>query len=221
MTNDATRQVAKTARVWGLFAAIVLGSSLGLTASANAQAIKAPAVPDTIKVEDGNTAFLIGHALGSQGYVCLPASTGGTSWTVNNARPEATLFVNFFGQLVQVITHFASVNTNPNDFATKPVPLGGNATWQSSFDSSKVWAVATGIDPAGSDASCPNGGSIPCLRLQSVGNQEGPNGGRILATTSFVQRLNTRGGAAPTSICTVGQTQLVPYTADYVFFHKN
>ena len=220
MTNDATKQVAKTARVWGLFAAIVLGSSLGLTASANAQAIKAPPVPDAIKVEDGNNAFLIGHALGSQGYVCLPASTGGTSWTVNNPRPEATLFVNLFGQLVQVITHFASVNTNPIDL-TKPVPLGGNATWQSSFDSSKVWAVATGTVVAGTDASCPNSGSIPCLRLQSVGNQEGPNGGQILAKTTFVQRLNTRGGAAPTSICTVGQTQLVPYTADYVFFHKN
>ena len=67
MTNDATKQVAKTARVWGLFAAIVLGCSLGLTASANAQAIKAPAVPDAIKVEDGNAAFLIGHALGSLG----------------------------------------------------------------------------------------------------------------------------------------------------------
>jgi hypothetical protein len=220
MTNDATKQVAKTARVWGLFAAIVLGCSLGLTASASAQAIKAPAVPDAIKVEDGNTEFLIGHALGSQGYICLPASTGGTSWTVNNARPEATLFVNFFGQLVQVITHFASVNANPID-PTKPVPLGGNATWQSSFDSSKVWAVATGTVVAGTDASCPNSGSIPCLRLQSVGNQEGPNGGQILAKTSFVQRLNTRGGAAPTSICTVGQAQLVPYTADYVFFHKN
>ena len=220
MTNDATKQVAKTARVWGLFAAIVLGSSLGLTASANALAIKAPAVPDAIKVEDGNNAFLIGHALGSQGYVCLPASTGGTSWTVNNPRPEATLFVNLFGQLVQVITHFASVNTNPVD-PTKPVPLGGNATWQSSFDSSKVWAVATGTVVAGTDASCPNSGSIPCLRLQSVGNQEGPNGGQILAKTTFVQRLNTRGGAAPTSICTVGQAQLVPYTADYVFFHKN
>ena len=46
-------------------------------------------------------------------------------------------------------------------------------------------------------------------------------GGQILAKTTFVQRLNTRGGAAPTSICTVGQAQLVPYTADYVFFHKN
>lgn len=219
MTNDVTKNLAK--RVWNRFAAaLVLGCSLGLTASASAQAIKAPAVPDDIKVEDGNSAFLIAHALGSQGYTCLPTSNGGTAWSTT-ARPEATLFVKVFGQLVQVITHFASVNANPNDFAVKPVPLSGNATWQSSFDTSKVWAVATGHIDAGTDASCPNSGSIPCLRLQSVGNQGGPNGGQILAKTTFVQRLNTKGGAAPTTTCTVGQTQLQPYTADYVFFHKD
>jgi hypothetical protein len=30
-----------------------------------------------------------------------------------------------------------------------------------------------------------------------------------------------QGARAPTSICTVGQTQLMPYTTDYVFFHKD
>jgi hypothetical protein len=218
MTNDFTKAV--TARVPGLFAAaLVLAISLGMTAVAGAQAVKAPAVPIDIQVPEGNSAFLIAHAFGSQGYTCLPAATGGTSWTVN-ARPEATLFVSFFGQLVQVITHFASVNANPNETGL-PVPLSGNATWQSSFDTSKVWAKATGVINAGTDASCPNSGAIPCLRLQSVGNQAGPNGGQILAKTTFVQRLNTAGGAAPTTTCTVGQTQLQPYTADYVFFHKN
>ena len=102
------------------------------------------------------------------------------------------------------------------------MPLGGNATWQSSFDTSRVWAVAVGHIEAGSDpVSCPNHGAIQCLLLQSVGNQRGPKGGRLLADTSFVQRLNTRGGSAPTTSCSVGQTQLVPYTADYFFFHKD
>jgi len=101
------------------------------------------------------------------------------------------------------------------------VPVGGNATWQSSFDTSKVWAVATGHIDAGTDASCPNAGSIQCLRLQSVGNQEGPTGGKLLSNVTFVQRLNTRDGSAPTTACSVGQTQLVPYTADYFFFHAD
>ena len=45
--------------------------------------------------------------------------------------------------------------------------------------------------------------------------------GRLLAKTTFVQRLNTNGGSAPDTACTVGQTQLVPYTADYYFFDQD
>jgi hypothetical protein len=59
------------------------------------------------------------------------------------------------------------------------------------------------------------------LLLESIGNKKGPVGGRLLANTTFVQRLNTNGGAAPTSNCSVGQTQLVPYTADYYFYHQD
>ena len=212
------QKTRKTARVWSLFrAALVFACALGTVTRSAAQTVTPPTTPIDITPPQGNTAFLVGHAFGSQGYVCLPASTGGTSWTVNGARPEATLFTNVFGQPVQIITHFASVNANPKKDVV--VPLGGNATWQSSFDTSKVWAVAVGHVNAGDDpVSCPNTGAIPCLLLQSVGNQKGPTGGRILANTTFVQRLNTRGGAAPTTACSVGQTQLVPYTADYFFF---
>jgi hypothetical protein len=186
-----------------------------------AQTLTPPTTPIDITPPEGNTAFLVGHAFGTQGYVCLPAATGGTSWTVNPARPEATLFTDLFGQPVQIITHFASIDANPNDNAPSPVPLGGNATWQSSFDTSKVWAAATGRIDAGTDASCPNAGAIQCLLLQSIGNQQGPTGGRLLAQVTFVQRLNTKGGSAPTTACSVGQTQLVPYTSDYFFFRKS
>jgi hypothetical protein len=78
-----------------------------------------------------------------------------------------------------------------------------------------------GID-AGSDAtSCPNTGPIQCLLLESVGNAKGPTGGSLLAKTTLIQRLNTAGGAVPTTACTVGQTELVPYTADYFFFRAD
>ncbi len=216
MSNNISQQTRTTVRVRSLFAALVL-AAFGTVSHSSAQAFVTPNTPATITPPAGNTAFLLGHALGSQGYTCLPTSTGSTSWTVNGARPEATLFASFFGHLVQIVTHFTSVNANPKPDVI--APLSGNATWQSSFDTSKVWAKATGILPAGSDASCPNAGAIPCLLLQSIGNQEGPTGGRILANTTFVQRLNTRGGSAPTTACSVGQTQLVPYTADYIFFH--
>ena len=213
--NYILSQRSTRASILNLF---VIALMFGVVGTASAQRVTPPATPVDITVPEGNTAFLVGHAFGSQGYTCLPTSTGGTAWNPT-ARPEATLFADFFGHPVQIITHFASVDANPNDFAVKPVSLGGNATWQSSFDTSKVWAVATGHINAGTDASCPNSGSIQCLKLQSIGNQEGPTGGQLLAKTTFVQRLNTKGGSVPTTACTVGQTQLVPYTADYFFYH--
>src|SRR3954465_146554 len=164
----------------------ILTVACGLSTISAAQ-VTPPATPDAITPPAGNTAFLVGHARGSQGYICLPTATGGTSWTVNPARPEATLFTDVFGQDFQIITHFTSFVTNPNATAPNPLPLGGNATWQSSFDSSKVWAVATGHIDAGTDlASCPNSGSISCLLLQSIGNQKGPTGGRLLNNVTFI-----------------------------------
>jgi hypothetical protein len=165
----------------------------------------------------------LGRGLGTQGYVCLPQGTG-ASWTVNNARPEATLFQTFFGQDVQIITHFFSPDTNPNQNAPNPLPFG-NATWQSSFDSSKVWAQTVHSIAAGSDPSCPNSGAIGCLLLQSIGSLQGPTGGKVMTKTTFIQRLNTKGGSAPSDGCLtstdVGKQALVPYAADYYFFHGN
>jgi len=223
MSNNLGKQTKKIARVRSLFvAALVLACAFGTVTHAAAQTVTPPPTPAAITAPPGNSAFLVGHAFGTQGYVCLPTSTSSTSWTVNAARPEATLFTDVFGQPVQIITHFTSIDANPNANAPNPVPLGGNATWQSSFDTSKVWATAVGHINAGSDpASCPNTGAIPCLLLQSIGNQNGPTGGKFLAKTTFVQRLNTKGGSAPTTGCSVGQTQLVPYTADYFFYRQD
>jgi len=224
MSYNLDQQAKKIARVRYMFVAVlVLGCAFGTVTTAAAQNVTVPPTPTDITVPAGNTAFLVGHAQGTQGYVCLPdASTGGTSWTINAARPEATLFTKIFGQDVQIITHFASINANPNPLGL-PVPKGGNATWQSSFDTSKVWAKAVGKPVVGGTdpASCPNSGAIPCLLLQSVGNQQGPTGGKLLADVTFVQRLNTQGGAAPTTACTVGQTQLQGYSADYYFYRAD
>jgi hypothetical protein len=197
------------------------------TTSASAQ-VNVPPTPTLITPPQGARAFLVGHAKGTQGYVCLPTAPGAdtASWTVNSARPEATLFTSFFGQDFQIITHFASPNAKPNGNVTGPVPAAGNATWQSSFDSSRVWAAVfkgASIPPSADQPSCPNIGSINCLLLTSVGNDTGPIGGRLLADVTFVQRLNTKGGLAPATGCStsddVGKQALVPYTADYFFYH--
>jgi hypothetical protein len=177
-----------------------------------------PSVPGKIAVPAGNHAYLVGHASGSQGYTCLPTAAGGAAWNPT-ARPEATLFADFFGREFQ-ITHFQSFNENPKPGIVPPP--SGNATWQSSVDGSRVWMVkVNGIDPDPSVESCRNVGSIQCLLLQLVGSKKGPTGGNLLADATLIQRLNTSGGAVPTSVCTVGQTQLVPYTADYFFFRAD
>jgi Protein of unknown function (DUF3455) len=89
-----------------------------------------------------------------------------------------------------------------------------------------VWAKAlTPPVASGSDASCPNTGAIPCLLLQTIGSKQGPSGGRGVSQTTFIQRLNTKGGSAPATGCSastdVGKQALVPYTADYYFFRKD
>jgi Protein of unknown function (DUF3455) len=205
-------------------AALVFGCAFGTTFDAAAQSISTPTTPSSITPEAGNKAFLLGRAAGTQGYVCLPTNAGAASWTVNSARPEATLFTSFFGKDVEIITHFLSPNTNPNEFAPTPLAFG-NATWQSSLDSSKVWAQAIQSIAAGSDASCPNTGSIACLLLQVIGSEKGPAGGKGMTPTTFIQRLNTKGGSAAADGCLVagdvGKQTLVPYTADYYFFRKD
>jgi Protein of unknown function (DUF3455) len=180
-------------------------------------------ISTTLTPEQGNSEFLGTHGIGTQGYVCLPSGSG-ASWTVNNARPEATLFTNIFGAAFQIITHFLSPVENPNDVGPKP-PRFGDATWQSSLDSSKVWAQKKNFVTAGTEASCPNAGAIDCLLLQTIGSEQGPTGGRTLTKTTFIQRLNTRGGSAPATGCStladVGKQMLVPYSADYHFFRAD
>jgi hypothetical protein len=221
MSNNLSQEAKKTVRVRSLLvAALVFACAFRMVSYAAAERITAPTTPATITPPAGTSAFLVGHAVGTQGYVCLPQGTG-ASWTVNGARPEATLFTSFFGRDFQIITHFLSPDTNPNENAPNPLRFG-DATWQSSFDSSKVWAQKLHEIPAGSDPSCPNTGAIACLLLQSIGSEQGPTGGRALTKTTFIQRLNTKGGSAPADGCAatgdVGKQTLVPYTADYYFF---
>jgi hypothetical protein len=197
--------------------------SVGMTSSpALAGGVMPPPTPPAITPPAGNIAYLLGNATGTQGYVCLPSGAG-ASWTVNSSRPQATLFTTLFGSFTQqILTHFLSPDTNPNQFAPSPIPFG-SPTWQSSFDSSVIWGNKIGSINAGTDPSCPNSGAIQCLLLQVIGSQNGPSYPfGILTNATYVQRLNTTGGSAPATGCAlstdVGGQVLVPYTADYYFY---
>ncbi|SMD25278.1 Protein of unknown function [Kibdelosporangium aridum] len=79
--------------------------------------------------------------------------------------------------------------------------------WTSVLDGSSVTGAAVANSPV------PN--AIPELLLRSTGNR-GPG---KLSTVTFIQRLKTKGGLAPTGSCTEGVTASVPYTADYAFYN--
>ena len=98
----------------------------GTSQAAERVVVTPPAVPPGLEAPDGVTAFLAGHAIGTQNYMCAPAVTvSGVDWFF--LGPQATVFDAGFNQ---ILTHFLS--QNPYLIATL------NATWQHSGDSSAV-----------------------------------------------------------------------------------
>jgi hypothetical protein len=203
--DEATRRVRLAARA----TAFAVAFAVSLPQLARADNVTPPPVPADLQVEAGNRAFLEGHGVGTQNYMCLPAGSG-FAWTL--LTPQATLFSD---DDKQVTTHFFS----PSRFENGAI----RATWEHSRDSSTVQAalVKPSTDPAFVAA-----GAIPWLLLKAVkGAQQGPTGGDTLTPTTFVQRLNTAGGVAPADGCAastdVGARAFVPYTADYYFYSRD
>src|SRR6478752_1076009 len=99
---DAKRTISR--------ATLSLAALFLVCTGAHAQNITPPATPAIITPPAGNSAFLLGQAVGTQGYICLPTAPGSStaSWTVKGSRPEATLFQRFLGYDIQIITHFLS-----------------------------------------------------------------------------------------------------------------
>jgi len=198
--------------------ALAAAFTLSLPQRAHAADVTPPPVPDKLQVPEGAEPFLVGHARGTQNYVCLPSGAG-FAWTL--FTPEATLFRD---NGKQIITHFFAPNpcernSNPNVVARGPI----RAAWQH-LETSTVWAAA---DPAhtatfATDPDFVKQGAIAWLLLTVVGAQDGPIGLNPLTKTTFIQRLNTSGGLAPSSGCSaladVGHQAFIPYRADYFFY---
>ena len=113
--------------------------------------------PTNIQVPAGNEAFLEGHAVGTQNYVCQPSGSG-FAWTL--FTPQATLFSD---RARQVTTHFFS----PNPFENGTI----RATWQHSRDTSTVWGKdATSLIPTSTSSNrvrFPGSGLRSTQRLES------------------------------------------------------
>jgi hypothetical protein len=193
-----------------LIASAVMSLGIGAT-WATAQPVSAqadvPPVPPSLEVPAGHTVFLAGYAEGTQNYICLPATTG-VVWRF--VGPQATLFRSSKDDpRKQITTHFLSVN---------PVEGLARPTWQHSDDSSRVWGR---VSASSNDSNFIEPGAIPWLLVEAAGVDAGPTSGK-LAQTTFIHRLNTSGGIAPTSGCSdvthIGTLALVPYTTDYFFY---
>jgi hypothetical protein len=212
LENQTTRRILLIACA----AALAVAFTVSLPQPAPADNVTPPPVPADIQVEAGNTAFLEGHGVGTQNYICLPCPNPITPAAMCPASgfafalftPQATLFNDHDKQ---VTTHFFS----PNPFENGTI----RATWQHSRDTSTVWG-GRAISSSDPDFVAPD--AIPWLLLPVAGAQEGPTGGHRLAATTFIQRLNTSGGVAPSTGCAsstdVGARAFVPYTADYFFY---
>ena len=206
--------------------ALAVAFAVALPQPARADNVTPPPVPDNIQVEPGNKAFLVGHAVGTQNYICLPCPNPSTTTCPDASgfayilfTPEATLF-KFEDNTKQLITHYFSPNLNPIPPEKKDTI---RATWQDSKDTSTVWGKVVPGDSS-SDAAYVAPGAIPWLRITVAGAKGGPTGGDTLASTTFLQRVNTSGGLPPSTGCAsstdVGKQAFVPYTADYYFYRK-
>ena len=190
---------------------LILAAAIAIPHPARAERsepIVPPPVPDGLELSPQEyTPFLVAHAVGTQGYVCVKV---GAAYNWVPYGPQATLF-NEEGE--QVLTHFLS---------PRPYDQLLNATWQHSRDSSAVWAQV--LKPS-DDPNFVAPDAIPWLLLEATVVADGPTGGDKMVKTRRIQRVNTVQGKAPTTGCAVpaniGKRALVPYEADYFFYKKN
>ena len=184
---------------------IVAALAIAAPFAAMATHIDPPKVPDTIAAPAGSKALLIGHAVGTQNYICLPDGAA-AKWVLFG--PQATVFDDA-GK--QIMTHFLS--PNPAEGGT------ARATWQHSDRTSAVWAVKMAESD---DSRYVEPGAIKWFLLKVVGAEGGTREHDRFTQATVVHRVNTSGGVAPASECAVagdvGKAKFVPYTADYVFY---
>jgi hypothetical protein len=151
----------------------------------------APTVPAGIAAPTTATLVARYHGIGTQNYICSPNPNATADGGVDNVWTfEAPSATLYNEHCCVAATHFAG------------------PTWQSVDGSTIVGSKVA-------SAASPNADSIPILLLKAVSNT-GPG---IFSDVTFVQRLDTQGGLAPSGACDVVGAELdVPYEANYYFY---
>jgi Protein of unknown function (DUF3455) len=153
-----------------------------------------PRVPANLAVPSGNKLFYHVFAKGTQIYRCTRDKSDSNHFSWTFIAPAADLY-----------THAKYTHSAGKHYA--------GPTWEST-DGSKV----VGVKLQQADAPDPN--AIPWLLLHSAST----TGTGIFIKVTFIQRLNTTGGKAPSASADkahLGQEVQVPYTAEYLFYRAS
>lgn len=158
---------------------------------------RAPDVPLSLQVPEGNKVSFQAYAVGVQIYRATASTNSPTGFVWTFQGPEAVLF-DADGNIVGIHYAFAG--------PTRPA-------WETE-SGSRVVGIRT-VAPVTVSSS-----AIPWLILSAdPTNTIGPG---VLQHTTYIQRVNTTGGPAPAALPTVvGQEARVDYTAEYFFFRES
>jgi hypothetical protein len=145
------------------------------------------AVPEDLRVPDGQSLLLRVAARGVQIYTCKAKTADAAAFGWALKAPEAELFDATGAKFGR---HY------------------GGPTWESTDGSRVVGEVVQ---------SSPVQGAVPWLLLRAKSNE----GAGALASVTFIQRVDTTGGVAPSAGCDAehaGAEARVDYSANYAFY---
>jgi hypothetical protein len=131
------------------------------------------------------------------------------------AAPEgSTLLLHAFGIGVQIYHWNGTSWGAATPAATLYADSAGHGQVATHF-AGPSWRSNSGSTVVGTviNRCTPDAASIAWLSLSGVATGEG-----LFADVTFIQRLNTVGGNAPSTPGVIGQEARVPYTADYLFY---
>ncbi len=188
--------------------------------------LRCPAhVPAALDPPSGTTLSAGMAANGVQVYVCSAPPTAGAApaWVLK--APHAVLSEG----KETTATHFSGPAPAPPVVAKAPSPGAPSPAAAAASASAgapataPTWEALDGSRLTGArvaSAAAPDGKSIPWLLLRST-SSVGPG---LFGDVTWVQRLDTVGGVAPAAGCDashLGAEVMVPYRADYFFYHAS
>ena len=90
--NSPSNQTTSRILLIACATAFAVAFTVSLPQPGQADDVTPPRMPANIQVPPGNTAFLVGHAVGTQNYICRPSSTSisGVAFTLFTPRPPCS-----------------------------------------------------------------------------------------------------------------------------------